>query len=65
MKIVFVGTEHTKEDEEIEVAIEKPLADGDDWTFTIDQGLNCQRSFTISDLTTVMDFLRRMTRRQE
>lgn len=65
MKIVLAGTDHTKEDAEVEVAIEKPLADGDDWTFTIDEGLNCHRSFTISDLTTVMDFLRRMTRRQE
>ena len=58
MKVTLVGTNHTKEDEEIEVTIEKPLVDGDDWNFTV---LGC--TFTISDLTEVMDFLRRMHRR--
>ena len=58
MKIILLGTEHTNEDEDIEVAIEKPLADGDDWDFTVGE-----KHFTISDLTVVMDFLKRMARR--
>ena len=59
MKIILIGTEHAKTDEkEIEVAIEKPLADGDDWDFTVGE-----KHFTISDLTVVMDFLKRMARR--
>lgn len=56
MKIVLTGSD--AKDEEVEVAIEKPLVDGDDWTFYTNDG-----QFTISNLTEVMDFLRRMTRR--
>jgi hypothetical protein len=52
MKVILIGTEHDKE-EEIEVIIEKPLVEGDDWTFTVGG-----RTFTISGLTAVMDFLK-------
>ena len=51
MKIVFTGTNHTKDEEEVEVILE--YVGEDVWTFTLPQ-----LEFTISDLCTAIQFLK-------
>ena len=52
MKIILAGTNHAKEEEEVEVVIE--YNDEDTWTLALPM-----ITFTISDLSPVMDFLKR------
>lgn len=52
MKIILTGTRHDKDDEEIEVIL--TYENDDVWTIEVDK-----INFSISDLTTAMDFLKR------
>ena len=51
MNIVFTGTNHTKDETEVEVILE--YEGEDNWTFTLPQ-----IQFTISDLCTAIQFLK-------
>ena len=55
MKIILTGTNHSKEEEEVEVTLEYAgiTKTEDTWTFKLPM-----IEFTVSDLTTAMDFLR-------
>lgn len=57
MKVIFVGTLHTKENEGVEVQLE--YVGEDNWTFTTET-----ESFTITDLEKVIPFLKEMFDRE-
>jgi hypothetical protein len=56
MKVILTGTNHSKDEEEIDVVVEYAgIAHDDDWTFIVGD-----IEFTISNLTTTMEFLKKM-----
>jgi hypothetical protein len=56
MKVMLTGTNHSKDEEEIDVVVEYAgIAHDDDWTFIVGD-----IEFTISNLTTTMEFLKKM-----
>lgn len=56
MKVILIGINHSKNEEEIEVAVS--YEDEDSWTFEFGDA-----DITVSDLTPVMEFLEKQAMR--